>query len=92
MSYKHFYILDEEEIEEKRRVTTSRQTIIELNVPAKAVGAVIGRQGANIKKVITFSSLLKLLEQSQADREPYADFYRKLKKNTQLTMPRKNTV
>lgn len=42
---------DEEEIEEKRRVTTSRQTIIELSVPAKAVGAVIGRQGANIKKI-----------------------------------------
>ncbi|KAJ8298883.1 hypothetical protein KUTeg_022943 [Tegillarca granosa] len=42
---------DEEEIEEKRKVTTSRQTIIELSVPAKAVGAVIGRQGANIKKI-----------------------------------------
>lgn len=42
---------DEEEMEEKRKVTTSRQTIIELSVPAKAVGAVIGRQGANIKKI-----------------------------------------
>jgi predicted RNA-binding protein YlqC (UPF0109 family) len=32
-------------------MATSRQTIIEIKVPPKAVGTVIGRQGAMIKEV-----------------------------------------
>lgn len=42
---------DEEDEEEKQKIATSRQTVIELEVPAKAAGAIIGRQGANIKEV-----------------------------------------
>ncbi|XP_033725770.1 tudor and KH domain-containing protein-like [Pecten maximus] len=42
---------DDEQDDEKERVTTSRQTVIEVKVPAKAVGPLIGRQGANIKKL-----------------------------------------
>ncbi|XP_046545484.1 uncharacterized protein LOC124255630 [Haliotis rubra] len=33
------------------KVTTSRQTVIEVKVPRKIVGSVIGRQGANIKQI-----------------------------------------
>lgn len=32
-------------------MATSRQTVIDVKVPPKAVGAVIGRQGAMIKEV-----------------------------------------
>ena len=43
----------EEEVEEKQKsVVTSRQTTIEMSIPKKAVGAVIGRQGQTIKEVI----------------------------------------
>jgi len=31
--------------------TTARQTIIEISIPRKAVGGIIGRQGSAIKEV-----------------------------------------
>lgn len=40
---------EDSECAKKKRATTSRQTVIELPVPQKAVGAIIGRQGTNIK-------------------------------------------
>lgn len=46
-----FYIDDDDEDEDKRQSATSKQTVIELDVPPKAVGSIIGRQGANIKEV-----------------------------------------
>ncbi|XP_062589324.1 tudor and KH domain-containing protein homolog [Saccostrea cucullata] len=42
---------DSDEDEEKRQSATSKQTIIELEVPAKAAGGIIGRQGSNIKEI-----------------------------------------
>ncbi|OWF36372.1 tudor and KH domain-containing protein-like [Mizuhopecten yessoensis] len=42
---------EEDDDEDQQRVTTSRQTVIEVMVPSKAVGPLIGRQGANIKKL-----------------------------------------
>lgn len=42
---------DNEEEEGKDKMATSRQTIIEIKVPPKAVGTVIGRQGAKIKEI-----------------------------------------
>lgn len=42
----------EDEVEEKKKsVVTSRQTTIEIPIPSKAVGAVIGRQGQTIKEL-----------------------------------------
>ena len=49
--YLFFLADDEEDEEEKQKMATSRQPVIELEVPAKAAGAIIGRQGANIKEV-----------------------------------------
>ena len=42
----------EDQVQEKKSVVTSRQTTIEMAIPHKAVGAIIGRQGQNIKEVI----------------------------------------
>lgn len=42
---------DDGEEEGKDKMATSRQTIIEIKVPPKAVGTVIGRQGAKIKEI-----------------------------------------
>ena len=45
----------EEDVEEKQKsVVTSRQTTIEMAIPRKAVGAVIGRQGQTIKEVFVW--------------------------------------
>jgi len=51
-----FYISDDDEdpgerTARKSDAATSRQTVIEMAVPVKAVGTVIGRQGATIKQV-----------------------------------------
>lgn len=45
-------VADDEEEDNMNRITTSRQTVIEVQVPSEAVGAVIGRQGATIKQVM----------------------------------------
>ncbi|XP_076081099.1 tudor and KH domain-containing protein-like [Mytilus galloprovincialis] len=42
---------DDEEEETAEKMATSRQTVIDVKVPPKAVGAVIGRQGAMIKEI-----------------------------------------
>ncbi|CAC5358111.1 TDRKH [Mytilus coruscus] len=42
---------DDEEEETSQKMATSRQTVIDVKVPPKAVGAVIGRQGAMIKEI-----------------------------------------
>ncbi|XP_056002323.1 tudor and KH domain-containing protein homolog isoform X2 [Ostrea edulis] len=42
---------EDDEEEEKRQSATSKQTVIELNVPSKAAGAIIGRQGTKIKEI-----------------------------------------
>ncbi|KAH9518872.1 hypothetical protein Btru_008505 [Bulinus truncatus] len=47
--YKRKY--SDEEIYEDRKVVTSRNVLIEVLVPPKAIGAVIGRQGATIKQL-----------------------------------------
>ena len=45
---------EDEEEEKKKSMVTSRQTTIEIPIPSKAVGAVIGRQGQTIKEVRVF--------------------------------------
>ena len=45
-------------------MATSRQTIIEIKVPPKAVGTVIGRQGAMIKEVRVTKTLQQLVRPS----------------------------
>lgn len=42
---------DEDEICSTRTVETSRQTVIRVTVPGKAVGTIIGQQGSTIKKI-----------------------------------------
>ncbi|KAK3095253.1 hypothetical protein FSP39_012233 [Pinctada imbricata] len=42
---------DDEDQEKNKNIATSRQTVIEVKVPGKAAGAIIGRQGANIKEI-----------------------------------------
>jgi len=41
----------DEDIYGSKRVTTARTSVIEVNVPQRAVGAVIGRQGSRIKEI-----------------------------------------
>lgn len=44
---------DDDDLDSKRKssAVTSRQTVIEVQIPRKAVGAVIGRQGTTIKEI-----------------------------------------
>ncbi|KAL4233290.1 Far upstream element-binding protein 3 [Mactra antiquata] len=42
---------DEEEETERPMIVTSHQTVIELPIPRKVVGTIIGRQGSNIKQL-----------------------------------------
>ena len=44
-------VVDDEEEEVPAKVVTARHVTIEVKVPRDTVGAVIGVQGANIKKV-----------------------------------------
>ncbi|XP_069102961.1 tudor and KH domain-containing protein-like [Argopecten irradians] len=63
---------DDEQDEEKEKVTTSRQTVIEVKVPSKAVGPLIGRQGANIKKLQEQTGT-RICFQDDSKREPGKD-------------------
>ena len=61
-----FFLLtdDDDEEEGKDKMATSRQTIIEIKVPPKAVGTVIGRQGAMIKEVRVTKKMATSLQTS----------------------------
>lgn len=49
-----YFFLSDEGTYEKKRVVTSKNTVIEVTVPQQAVGSVIGRQGSKIKQVNIF--------------------------------------
>lgn len=63
---------DDDEDEEEKTVVTSRQARIEVKVPSKAVGPLIGRQGANIKKLQTDTGT-RICFQDDMKREPGQD-------------------
>lgn len=56
LGYKVIFFKDEEieermEMKRTKSELTTRQTVIEIKIPRKAVGGIIGRQGSVIKEV-----------------------------------------
>uniref|UniRef100_K1PLM8 Tudor and KH domain-containing protein n=1 Tax=Magallana gigas TaxID=29159 RepID=K1PLM8_MAGGI len=64
---------DDDEDEDKRQSATSKQTVIELDVPPKAVGSIIGRQGANIKEVSRSGVNIKRIQKTTGTRINFKD-------------------
>lgn len=61
---------DDDEDEDKRQSATSKQTVIELDVPPKAVGSIIGRQGANIKEIQkTTGTRINFKDDNKSDKD-----------------------
>lgn len=61
---------DEDDDEDKRQTATSKQTVIELDVPPKAVGSIIGRQGANIKEIQkTTGTRINFKDDNKSDKD-----------------------